>query len=198
MADVPARLCRVGFVGELGYEIHLPVDGAVTVWDAITEGGESYGILPFGVEAQRILRLEKGHIIVSQDTDGLTKPYEAGMKWAVKMDKPFFVGQRSLEIGGKKCLDRTLVGFVLPKDYTGLEPKECNLVIKDDEMKGRVTSINYSPTCERLIGLAYTHPSDCEAGSPLQIRLDDASLVQATVVKMPFYDSGNTRQNISD
>ena len=97
VADVPARLSRVGFVGELGYEIHLPADGSVTAWDAMMEAGKDYSIRPFGVEAQRMLRLEKGHIIVSQDTDGLTQPFEAGMNWAVKMEKPFFVGQRSLK-----------------------------------------------------------------------------------------------------
>ncbi len=198
VADVPARLTRVGFVGELGYEIHLPVDGAVTAWDAIMDAGKPYGIKPFGVEAQRVLRLEKGHIIVSQDTDGLTQPFEAGMRWAVKMEKPFFVGQRSLNIIEKMKLERKLVGFTLPENYTGSEPKECNLVIKNDKMIGRVTSIGFSPTLGRLIGLAYTNAEDSEARSTLQIKLDDASLVEATVVKTPFYDPQNLRQNISE
>ena len=102
IAGVPARLLRVGFVGELGYEIHVPADRACVLWDALMEAGRVHGIRPFGVEAQRLLRLEKGHIIIGQDTDGLTTPAEAGVDWAVKMDKPYFVGQRSLKIVERK------------------------------------------------------------------------------------------------
>ncbi len=198
VANVPARLSRVGFVGELGYEIHLPADGAIAAWDAIMKAGQDYGICSFGVEAQRMLRLEKGHIIVSQDTDGLTQPFEAGMKWAVKMDKPFFIGQRSLSIIEKKKRERVLVGFALPENYQSPEPKECNLVIKNGEMKGRITSIGFSPTLGRLIGLAYTDPEDSNVGSLLRIKLDDGSTVEGGVVKTPFYDPENLRQKISE
>ena len=118
VAGIPARLMRVGFVGELGYEIHVPADGGLHVWDAIAGAGEVAGIRPFGVEAQRRLRLEKGHVIVGQDTDGLTNPWEANMGWAVKLDKPFFIGKRTLEIlekrgqqqGRRGGEDRRLIG----------------------------------------------------------------------------------------
>ena len=76
VAEVPARLTRVGFVGELGCEIHVPYEGALHVWNALMEAGRGHQLAAFGVEAQRLLRLEKGHIIVSQDTDGLTHPSE--------------------------------------------------------------------------------------------------------------------------
>ncbi len=197
VANVPARLSRVGFVGELGYEIHLPADGAITAWDAIMTAGQTHGICPFGVEAQRMLRLEKGHIIVSQDTDGLTLPFEAGMKWAVKMDKPFFIGQRSLKIIENKQRERILVGFIFPKNYLSPKPKECNLVVKNGEIKGRITSVGFSPTMGQLIGLAYTAPEDSDVGSTLSIKLDDGSLVEAKVVKIPFYDPKNLRQKIN-
>lgn len=197
VANVPARLSRVGFVGELGYEIHLPADGAIAAWDAIMKAGQDYGICPFGVEAQRMLRLEKGHIIVSQDTDGLTQPFEAGMEWVVKMDKPFFIGQRSLSIIEKKKRERVLVGFTLPENYQSPEPKECNLVINNGEMKGRITSIGFSPTLGRLIGLAYTNTENSDVGSLLRIKLDDGSTVEASIVKTPFYDPKNLRQKIS-
>ncbi|MEO8630985.1 MAG: 2Fe-2S iron-sulfur cluster-binding protein, partial [Betaproteobacteria bacterium] len=72
IAGVPVRAMRVGFVGELGYEIHVAADNAAYLWDALVESGADFGIRPFGVEAQRLLRLEKGHIIIGQDTDGLT------------------------------------------------------------------------------------------------------------------------------
>src|SRR3546814_7485017 len=94
LAGIPARLLRVGFVGELGYEIHAPASQGEALWDALLEAGQPEGIRPFGVEAQRVLRLEKGHIIVGQDTDGLTHPYEADMAWAIGKPKPYFMGGR--------------------------------------------------------------------------------------------------------
>src|SRR5690606_37959729 len=106
-----ARLLRVGFVGELGYEIHVPASQGEAVWDALMAAGRPFGIRPFGVEAQRVRRLEKGHIIVGQDTDGLTHPYEADMAWAINRKKPFFVGGRSIEIQMRRGLTRKLVGF---------------------------------------------------------------------------------------
>ena len=194
VAEVPARLLRVGFVGEWGYEIHVPANSAVWVWDRLIEAGRAFGIQPFGVEAQRILRLEKGHVIIGQDTDGLTHPFEAGMNWAVKMDKPFFVGQRSLAILGRKPLTRTLVGFSLPNSHTGPIPKECHLVIDSGEIAGRVTSVTFSPALGRVIGLAYVKPEQSKLGSSIDIRVDRGEIVRATVVRTPFYDPENLRQ----
>ena len=149
VAGAPARLLRVGFVGELGYEIHVPSHFAAAVWQEMMQAGSPHGIKPFGVEAQRILRLEKGHIIIGQDTDGLTNPYEAGLEWAVKMDKPFFIGQRSLRIvhPKRKPVLRRLIGFMLPKDFSGPVPKECHLIIQQGTIIGRVTSVAFSQLC---------------------------------------------------
>ena len=74
LAGVDVRLLRIGFVGELGYEIHPPASQSLGLWEALIDAGREFGIRPFGVEAQRVLRLEKGHVIVTQDTDGLTHP----------------------------------------------------------------------------------------------------------------------------
>ena len=194
VAEVPARLLRVGFVGEWGYEIHVLANAAAWVWDCLIEAGRDFGIQPFGVEAQRILRLEKGHVIMGQDTDGLTHPIEAGLNWAVKMDKPFFVGQRSLAILGRKPLTRTLVGFSLPNAHTGPIPKECHLVIDSGEIAGRVTSVTFSPALERVIGLAYVKPEQSKLGSSIEIRVDRGEMIRATVVRTPFYDPENLRQ----
>lgn len=194
---VPARLLRTGFVGEVGYEIHLPSFYAASVWDGIIQAGARHGIRPFGVEAQRVLRLEKGHVIIGQDTDGLTTPDEAGLGWAVKYDKPFFVGGRSLQIVARKPLKRRLVGFVLPRDYSGPLPSECHLVIDRGEIAGRVTSIARSPTLGQAIGLAYVLPSQVAPGTQIQIRVD-GKLIGATVVELPFYDRPMLRQRIGD
>jgi sarcosine oxidase subunit alpha len=195
IAGVPARLMRVGFVGETGWEIHVPAEYGPHLWDALMEAGRPYGIRPFGVEAQRVLRLEKGHPIIGQDTDGLTTPYEAGLEWALKMDKPFFVGQRSLRILGKKPPRQRLVGFELAPEARP-RPRECHLVIDGDEIAGRVTSISESEASGRIVGLAYVKPSRSQPGSRFAIRADGGRQVQAVVAKTPFYDPAGERQKL--
>ena len=127
VAGVAARLLRVGFVGELGYEIHVASGPAPDVWRALVAAVLPRGIRPFGVEAQRVLRLEKGHFIVGQDTDGLTDPHEANAMWVVALRKPFFIGRRGLRILQARGPRQKLVGIELAQS-TRL-PKECHLVI---------------------------------------------------------------------
>jgi sarcosine oxidase subunit alpha len=143
-----------------------------------------------------MLRLEKGHIIVSHDTDGLTDPQEAASGWAVRMKKKCFVGQRSLAILDQRERTRQLVGFVLAEGAREPLPKECHLVVDGPEILGRVTSAKYSPTLGRVIGLAYVPPAKIEPGSTFTIKIDGGRLVKATVVELPFYDPGNERQQI--
>jgi sarcosine oxidase subunit alpha len=197
IAGIDARIMRVGFVGEWGYEIHVPAEYGATLWDALMAAGSSYGIGPFGVEAQRLLRLEKGHLIVSQDTDGLTHPFEVSMDWAVKMDKPFFIGQRSLKIVREMPLKRKLAGFQLPASHSGAVPQECHLIIHQGEIAGRVTSCYWSPNLGHHIGLAFLPPEMCEPGTRFQIRLSDGSMVGAEVCATPFFDPDNLRQKES-
>jgi len=194
IAGVPARLLRVGFVGELGYEIHVAADRARALWDALLEAGRVHGIRPFGVEAQRLLRLEKGHIIVGQDTDGLTTPVEAAIGWAVKMDKSYFIGQRSLKIVQSKNPKSKLVGFTLDSTTEGAMPKECHLVIRDGKIAGRVTSIAWSPAIEKYIGLAFVSPDIIASGGGFFIRADGGQMVAARIESTPFYDPAGDRQ----
>lgn len=194
VAGIPALLMRVGFVGEWGYEIHVAAESAPALWDALMAAGKDYGIAPFGVEAQRLLRLEKGHLIVGQDTDGLTTPRDTGLAWAVKMDKPFFVGQRSLQAIAHYPPNQTLIGFMLPSDFNGTPPQECHLVINKDEIAGRITSVAYSPTLQKYIGLAYVTPKLATIGNQILIRLSDRSIITAIISPTPFYDPENLRQ----
>jgi sarcosine oxidase subunit alpha len=151
---------------------------------------------PFGVEAQRTLRLEKGHFIIGQDTDGLTNPFEAQAAWAVKMGKPFFVGQRSLRILERRGPRQLLVGFTIARSVPEL--KECHLVIDGSEIAGRVTSVAYSPTLARTVGLAMVKPTLASEGTVLQIRLSDGNTVAAAVTPTPFYDRDNSRQKLQE
>jgi sarcosine oxidase subunit alpha len=194
IAGVTARLLRVGFVGELGYEIHVPAGSGLAIWRALMAAGSRFGIVPFGVEAQRLLRLEKAHVIVGQDTDGLTNPLEIGAEWAVKMDKPFFIGQRSLAIIGRQPRKQQLVGFAFAP---GERPrvKECHLVIKGGELAGRVTSVGISATLRRTIGLALVTPEVAQEAN-LMIRGEGGVEVRASILPLPFYDAAGARQKL--
>lgn len=195
VAGIPARLIRVGFVGELGFEVHVPQYAGEALWDALIEAGQGQSIKPFGIEAQRVLRLEKGHIIIGQDTDAMSNPAELQMGWAVSKLKAFFVGSRTLKELGKIPLKRCLVGFVVD-DPNAPIPLESHLVVDGDKMVGRVTSCNFSPTLKKPIGLAYVPPTHADAGSSFTIKSSGGSLVVAQVVDLPFYDAGNLRQEL--
>jgi sarcosine oxidase subunit alpha len=195
VAGIPARLLRVGFVGELGYEVHVPAACGEALWDRLLEAGEPHGMTPFGVEAQRVLRLEKGHIIIGQDTDAMTTPDEVDMAWAIAKRKPFFVGGRSIELRRRHPSRRKLVGFALEGDDAPL-PEESNLVLRDGEMVGFVSSVTRSPTLERVIGLAYTAADEAQAGATLRIKLTSGQLVEGRIVPPHFYDPDNQRQEM--
>jgi len=195
VAGIPARLLRVGFVGELGFEIHAPASQGEALWDALMTAGRDEGIMPFGVEAQRLLRLEKGHIIVGQDTDGETIPVEADMSWAVSHKKPFFVGERAIRIQMRRPLTRKLVGFALP-NLNDPAPKEGHLVIRGGDIAGRVTSAAFSPILNKVVGLAYVAPVDAVPDQLIDIRIDGGRLIQGKVVELPHYDPGNLRQEM--
>jgi sarcosine oxidase subunit alpha len=192
LAGAEARLLRVGFVGELGYEIHVPAGAGAQIWSALRAAGEPLGLRSFGVEAQRVLRLEKGHFIVGQDTDGLTDPYEANAMWAVNLNKPFFIGQRSLAILKQRGARQKLVGIEF------LDPartaKECHLVIEQGAIAGRVTSVARSRTLNKSIGLALLTAERARAPGDLSIRVDGGEMVAARIAPTPFYDPKNLRQ----
>jgi len=187
VAGVDARVMRVSFVSDLAFEIHVPYKAGMHVWQALMEAGKQVGIRAFGTDAQRLLRLEMGHHLVSHDTDGLTNPFEAHSESLVAMDKDFFIGQRSLKIIEKKPLNKKLVTFVLDNGFTGELPKECNLVIENGDIKGRVTSISHSNYLNRIIGFAFVAPEQSKSGSRFQVRTDSGAMVPATVTHAPFF-----------
>jgi sarcosine oxidase subunit alpha len=192
VAGAAARLMRVGFVGELGYEIHVAAGRGPEVWEALYSAGLPLALRPFGVEAQRVLRLEKGHFIVGQDTDGLTDPLEASAMWAVAMKKPFFVGQRSLRILQARGPRQKLVGIELAA--ASPLPKECHLIIDKGAIAGRVTSVTHSRALNKSIGLAMLSPDLAQVGRDIHIRVDNGDMLAARVAAPPFYDPKNLRQ----
>ena len=193
VAGIPARLFRVGFVGELGYEIHVPSTQGEALWDILLKAGRSNDICPVGIEAQRLLRLEKGHVIIGQDTDSTTSINELQMTWAIGRKKPFFVGKRSVELREELPLLRKLVAFSTHSGEHRL--RESNLVLDGTEVAGHITSVAHSPTLEKIIGLAYARP-DAEIGDSLRIKLECGDTIEVEIVKPPFYDPDNERQKM--
>ena len=195
VAVIPARILRIGYVGEFGYEVHVPASQGEALWDALIEAGRDRGIMPFGTEAQRLLRLEKGHPVVGEDTDGLTYPREADMKWAVAGKKPFFVGSRSLHIHDARPLERRLVGFTI-EDKCVPVPEEGHLVIRNGDITGRVTSCGHSPSLSKIIGLAFVAPDQAAIDCPVEIKVAPGRTVEARVAERPFYDPRGERQGM--
>jgi sarcosine oxidase, subunit alpha len=142
VAGVRCLALRIGFVGELGYELHCAASLAEALWDALVAAGA----LPFGLEPQRVLRLEKAHIIVGQDTDSESNLLSAGMPWIVKADKEDFVGKWALPHAQVR---ERLVGFT-----ADVLPPEGAQVVRDGRIAGRVTSVRHSERLGTVIGLA--------------------------------------------
>jgi len=190
VAGVACRLLRLGFVGELSYEIHCPAAQAWHLWEALCNAGKPWGLRPFGVEAQRILRLEKGHVIIGQDTDALSTPLDAGLGGLVRFDKPLFHGREPL-LRLRAFQSRTrLVGFTMADG--GRLPAEGCQVVEDGAPAGRVTSIRHSPTFARALGLAWVPAERSQPGSRFFVRHGGVDL-EAVVMELPFYDPEGRR-----
>lgn len=171
---------RIGFTGELSYELHVPASYGLHVWETLLERGRDLGVGAFGVEAQRILRLEKGHLIVGQDTDGLTNAFDAGLEPLVKLDKEDFVGRPELAWRHEAGAAQHLVGLQ-PVD-PGVVPPEASQIVRDgNQIVGRVTSSRMSPTLDRSICLGYVAAELAEPGTVVTIQLPDGRRVGATV-----------------
>jgi sarcosine oxidase subunit alpha len=182
-------LLRIGFVGETGWEIHCPAESAEELWNSLLTAGADFGILPFGVEAQRLLRLEKRHVIVGVDTDALTSPYEAGMGWAAKIEKADFVGKVALTRAAGATSRERLVGFVVEGKSV---PEDGAAVVIDGRLAGRITSSRHSPRIGSAIGLAWIPSANAVAGATIQVRAA-GSLAPARVTMEPFYDPDGAR-----
>jgi sarcosine oxidase subunit alpha len=189
IAGVPALILRIGFVGELGYEIHVASPYAEHVWDTILEVGADLGIRPFGLEPQRILRLEKMHIIVGQDTDSESNALEANMPWIVKFEKDDFVGKRALEHVRERGFRDLLVGFEMEN---GIVPAEGGQIVLDGRPAGRVTSARWSDEVGRAVGMAWVPAALAEEGHVLEIKVD-GRFERASVRLRPFFDPDGER-----
>ncbi len=189
VTGVPCLALRIGFVGELGYELHFPSVHGEHVWDTLLERGADLGVKPFGLEPQRILRLEKGHVIIGQDTDSESNLLEAAMPWLVKADKPDFVGKWAVEQVGERGLKWMLVGFESP---TGAMPVEGGQVVVDGKSAGRITSVRRSAELDKVIGLAVVPYELAVDGGRFDAQVNGKP-VRMRVHLGPFFDPAGAR-----
>jgi sarcosine oxidase subunit alpha len=180
VAGVKCRALRVGFVGELSIELHHNRSESVKLWDALVAAGADLGIKPHGMDALRLLRLEKGHILVGQDTDFDTTPAKLGLDWAVKMEKPYFVGKTALERIARATMAQRLVPILFDQ---GPAPAEGAALSVGEHNVGYLTSARYSPTLERGVGLGWVRRVGDQF--PAAVRADG---IPGTVVSHAFYD----------
>ena len=169
IAGVPCLILRIGFVGELGYEIHCPSAHGEHLWDALAAAGAEFGLRPFGLEPQRILRLQKMHVIVGQDTDSESTPYSA----AHALDRQARQGGRlHRQLGARALLRRARrrPGSSASDVRNGHVPTEGAVIVDERGMPaGQVTSARRSPALDQVIGLAWVPDALAREGSQLTI-----------------------------
>ena len=184
---------RIGFTGELSYEIHVPASYGLHVWEVLFDAGKDLGVGAFGIEAQRIMRLEKGHFIVGQDTDGLTVGYGADLDWCIKLDKDDFVGKPELQWQSQRTNYQRLVGLQ-PLDPNVVPAEASQLVEGKKSIVGRVTSSRFSPTLNRSICLGYVEPRLAIPGTVVTCQLPDRSRIQLRVIQgLSHFDTDGLR-----
>ncbi len=189
VAGVEAILMRIGFVGEMGWEIHFPAESGPDLWKALLEAGRKFEIRPFGIEAQRLLRLEKRHVIVGVDSDALTNPFEAGMAWVPKLDKEDFIGRAALNRLAGQQPHQKLTGFIMNEDVL---PEDGAAILVNGQLVGRVTSVRFSPLKQKAIGLAWIPATKAQEGAEVDVRVG-GRLARARITEQTFYDPEGAR-----
>jgi 4-methylaminobutanoate oxidase (formaldehyde-forming) len=185
---VPCLAVRVTFVGELGWELYCPSEYAVGLWDSLMTAGQPHGLMPGGYRAIESLRLEKGYRVWGSDVTTTDSPYEAGLGFAVKMNKGEFIGHDALERAGEPT--RRLACLVLDEPRTvvlGSEP-----VRFEGRALGRVTSGGYGYSVESSIAYAYLPVALVEPGTKVSVGVFGRD-VGAEVRAEPLFDPSNEK-----
>jgi len=191
---IPVRAMRLGFVGELSYELHVPASYMRTACDLLLEAGKSFGIMPFGLEAQSVLRLEKGHVIIGQETEIRTTLHDLGLGFLWQREKSLYktVGAPALRFTEHQEGRMKLVGFKM--EDPSVTPKDGSVIV-DKRIRGHVCTARYSFVLGESIGLALVHSDLAHTGNHLKIFEDNMGekRLYATIVPTPFYDPEGKR-----
>jgi aminomethyltransferase len=213
LAGVPVDLSRTGYTGDLGYEIWIPWNDAMKVWDALMEAGRSFDIHAAGMLALDIARIEAGLILIEVDYNSSKKalipeqtysPYEIGLGRLVHLDKPHFIGRPALVEENRRGPKRRLVG--LEVDWTevekrfeaaGLAPQVPGTasrtavpVFSGGSQVGKATSSTWSPLLKKMVALASVVSGRAATGTRLEMELTVEGVrhrVGAKVVDLPFF-----------
>lgn len=184
IAGVPALIARTGYTGEDGFEFYVPQARTANLWDSLLEAGRPHGLVPVGLGARDTLRLEARMPLYGNELADDISPLEAGLGWAVKLDKGPFVGRDAIATVKDAGAARRTVGFML-LERAGAA-RHGYPVELDGQRIGVVTSGAHSPSLGADIGLALIDAPAAGVGKPLQIVIRGRP-VQAEQVKLPFY-----------
>ncbi len=214
IAGVPVDISRTGYTGDLGYEIWMPWDAALRVWDAIVEGGRAFDLHPTGMLALDVARIEAGLLLIDVDFHSSRKamieaqkysPFELGLARLVDLAKGPFVGRRALVDEHRREAPRQIVGLEIEwteverlYEAVGLPPTAPATasripvpVYKDGRQVGRATSTTWSTMLKKLIALATIDAPHYALGTRLEMEVTVEAVrhpVTATVVKTPFFN----------
>ena len=214
IAGIPVDISRTGYTGDLGYEIWMPWDRAVTVWDALMEGGRPFDIRPAGMLALDIARVEAGLLLIDVDFNSSKKaqidaqtytPFEMGLGRLVQLDKHAFVGRAPLVEEARRGPARQIVGLDISwpaverlYENAGLAPQIAATasrvavpVYRGGRQVGRATTTTWSPILKKLIALATVASPHAAEGTALEFEVTVEAVrqrVPAVVVKTPFFN----------
>lgn len=176
---------RTGYTGEDGFEILVERGAAVAVWNALLAAGKDLGLMPCGLGARDLLRLEMGYLLSGTDFDGTQSTLETGPAWAIKWDHAF-IGREAMMKQKERGGYRKLVGLELQN--RGI-PRHGYPVVVGNREVGMVTSGTLSPILQKGIALAYVDAELTKENTELAVRIRDND-VRAIVVKPPFIRKG--------
>jgi sarcosine oxidase subunit alpha len=185
---------RLGFVGELSYEFHVPSSYMQALWEVLADAGKEFGIRNFGLEAQNVLRMEKCHLIIGSESEQRTTLHDVGLGFLWSRNKPEAktVGAVALKQTEKQEGRLKLVGFTLENHSRA--PKDGSIIV-DNAIRGYVCIARHSFTLSKPVGLALVDAPLAVEGTRLQIYEDGCGgrHLYATVVATPFYDREGKR-----
>lgn len=183
VAAVRGSVSRTGYTGEDGFEIMVPPAMAPTVWDALLQAGQPFGLIPAGLGARDTLRLEAAMRLYGNDIDDTTTVMEADLGWIVGWNKPEFLGRDVLHAQKAKGVSKVLVGFEMTERAIA---RHGHAVFHKGEPCGVVTSGTQTPFLKKAIGMAYVPPALKAPGTELEIDIRGRK-AKAVIVPLPFY-----------
>jgi dimethylglycine dehydrogenase len=187
----PTLVLRVNYVGELGWELHAPMEQLPGIYDALSAAGPSHGLRDFGLYAMDSLRLDKGYRGWKTDIETGYSPYEASLDRFVSLEKPTFVGRAALIREAERGPTQRFVPLTLDEEGDADAPS-CAPVLLRGENVGLVTSGGWSFTLNKSVALAYVRSDLAKSGTKLEIEIFGERRV-ATVGREPLYDPENAR-----